>query len=293
MGDVTYGGTKASWGPAETAAMDRCLSVPGLSARAKASRASPQLSRTIETEIIPRLLLAHLQEPDAVPASTRPALDPAEIEAFATTVLEHDPARMMGHVESLRIAGHSLHALFLDLLAPTARRLGEMWEEDRCSFTDVTIGLSRLQQVLRELAPAFENEARPEIRGRILLAASPGEQHAFGLSMLETFFRRAGWDVCGGPSHSPPELLRFAREEWLDVIGLSLSSDVLYGQAQELLRSLKKASRNPSTVVIVGGRYFTDHPDHAADVGADTMAYDAPDALRQADACLRIKLARC
>lgn len=199
----------------------------------------------------------------------------------------------MAQVDALRSAGHSLEAVFLDLLSPTARLLGDMWRDDLCSFTDVTIGLSRLQQVLRELSPPFESESGPQMRGRILLAATPGEQHSFGISMLETFFRRAGWDVCGGGTQSGAELLDCARDERLDAIGLSLSSDLLHGHLSALISALRKASQNPSVYVMVGGRYFIDHPDHAIAVGADAAASDAPDALRRADVCLGFQVARC
>lgn len=293
MGDAMYDDARTPWGPAEAAAMDRCLSAPGFSKRGMRTPGLPQLTRTIETEIIPRLLLAHLEQPCRPPSCGLPGLMPADIEVFARIVIAPHRDGTMDHIEHVRSFGHSLQVVFLDLLAPAARLLGEMWTEDLCSFTDVTIGLSRLQQAMRELGSAFENEVRPEIRGRILLAAAPGEQHSFGLSMLETFFRHAGWEVCGGATYAPSELLRLARDEWLDAIGLSLSSDLLYDQVRELLPALRKASRNPSTVVIVGGRYFTDNPEHATEVGADTMAYDAPDALRQADARLRVKLASC
>ena len=293
MGDAVRDDAGTSWGPAEAAAMDRCLAVPGFANRATKTSGSPRLVRTIETEIIPRLLLAHLEESCRPQSSGLPGLQPADIETFARIVIDPHRDATMDHIGHVRAFGHSLPVVFLDLLAPTARRLGDMWVEDLCSFTDVTIGLSRLQQALRELGSAFENEVRPEIRGRILLAAAPGEQHSFGLSMLETFFRHAGWEVCGGTTYTPSELLRLARDEWLDAIGLSLSSDVFYDPARDLLTSLRTASRNPSTVVIVGGRYFTDNPEHATAIGADTMAYDAPDALRQADASLKVRLARC
>ena len=291
MGDLSRIGAGASWGPAEQAAMDRCLSVPGLSERRH--QAPIRLSRTIETEIIPRLMLAHqgASQDRAHPAP--PEIAPADVTDFTLTVLERDLEVALAVVEGIRARGHTTEAVFLHLLAPTARLLGDMWRDDLCTFTDVTIGLSRLQQVLRELSSGFENEARPDPRGRILLAAVPGEQHSFGVSMLESFFRRAGWDVCGGATSSQSELLGCARDEWLDAIGLSLSSDLLYGRIQSLIPLLRSTSRNPSLLVMVGGRYFTDHPDHATEVGADAAATDAPDALRRADACLGFTLARC
>lgn len=293
MDHVAFVETVMSWGPAEQKAVDRCLSVPGLSANPPPREPPRRLSRMIEAEIIPRLLLAHLGEADGAEPPARPVLTSADVRDFTRIILEQDIAAARSHVESLREAGHAIEAMLLDLLALTARFLGDMWAADLCSFTDVTIGLSRLQQVLRELSPTFENEEPPRTCGRILLAAAPGEQHSFGLSMLESFFRRAGWDVCGGGTADRRELLRLARDEWFDAIGVSLSSDVLYGPVEALIHALRKASRNRSVLVMVGGRYFADHPDRATLIGADVAASDAPDALRRAEACLSVELARC
>lgn len=294
MGNVGFMRAGASWGPAEQKAVDRCLSVPGLSARLAADQAPRRLSRMIETEIIPRLLLTHIAEPEEAGALSRLALTPADVRDFTRIVLEDDVAAALVYVGQVRAAGHCVEAMFLDLLAPTARLLGDMWASDLCSFTDVTIGLSRLQQVLRDLSPTFEEETGgPKVQGRILLAPAPGEQHSFGLSMLESFFRRAGWDVYGGGTHGRQELVRLARQDWFDAIGLSLSSDVLYESVRALIPALRGASKNSSVLMMVGGRYFADHPERATLVGADVAASDAPDALRRADACLGVEHARC
>lgn len=292
MGNVGFVGQEAFWGKAEQKALDRCLSVPGLSGSSRPKEAPRRLSRLIEAEIIPRLLLAHLEVPDETKDVARHELSPADVREFTRIILELDMTATLVHVRAVREAGHPLESMFLDLLAPTARLLGDMWEADLCSFTDVTIGLSRLQQVLRDLSPTFENEDRPKVQGRILLARTPGEQHSFGLAMLETFFRRAGWEVCGADVHGRQDLLRLAREDWFDAIGLSLSSDVLYEAVRSLIPALRKASKNRSVLMMVGGRYFADHPDHAKLIGADVSASDAPDALRQADASLGVELDR-
>ena len=47
--------------------------------------------------------------------------------------------------------GLPVERVLLDLLAPSARLMGEMWTADQVSFVDVTLGLSRIQQMLRQL----------------------------------------------------------------------------------------------------------------------------------------------
>lgn len=268
-----------AWGPAEQAAMERCLALPGLALRPVEPVRPVRLSRTIEAEIIPRLLLAHrmVAEPDVARVTA------GDVAQFAGLSLSDNRAAAMDYVEAMLARDLPIEAVFLDLLAPAARLLGDMWREDLCSFADVTVGLSRMQQILRVLAPSFEDEEQGSCPGRILVAPVPGEQHSFGASMLEAFFRRAGWEVAGGPLPSR-ELISAVRRDWFDVVGLSLGSDVLFEGLHGLVRSIRAASRNPSLAIMLGGRYFIDHPERAAEVDADSVATDAPDALRQAQA---------
>lgn len=294
MGELSFVGPDVPWGTAERAALDRCLAVPLLTEPARNKLSETRLSRTIEAEIIPRLMLAHRGGAAAGDESSSPKLTAEDVRHFTAMTLEQEAAALLAYVDEVVARGHSLDRVFLDLFSPTARLLGHMWRDDLLSFTDVTIGMSRLQQVVRQLSPGFEQqEEAGGRRGRILLAPAPGEQHSFGLSLLECFFRRAGWDVCGGSAQTRAELIRSAREEWLDVVGISLSADVSYRAIGSTISAVKKVSRNPSLFVMVGGRYFTDNPNHARQVGADAVGSDAPDALRQATSSLSIALVRC
>ena len=99
------------------------------------------LSHTIEGDIIPRLMLALGSRTAEESAQAPPGERLAEsIDEFVHLILNHDASIATNYVTTLRSDGIPLSALYLDLLAPAARRLGEMWEEDTCSFTDVTIG---------------------------------------------------------------------------------------------------------------------------------------------------------
>ena len=70
---------------------------------------------------------------------------PDDVADFARLILTRSEAQALDCIESMRIKGAPIESIYLDLLAPAARYLGEMWEEDLCDFTDVTIGLGRLQ----------------------------------------------------------------------------------------------------------------------------------------------------
>ena len=153
-----------------------------------------RLVKTIEGEIIPRLLLS--DKANGLPDHRLPSGDVLlsdHIQEFSGLILALDQTLAYTFVEQKRAEGQSLESVILDLLAPTASYLGELWKADRCSFTEVTVGLSRLRQLLRDLSPDFESEAPNARHGRrALLLATPGDQHTFGLFVVEAFFRREG-----------------------------------------------------------------------------------------------------
>lgn len=249
------------------------------------------LAKTLETDIIPRLLMAHRQTVAAAYIDTSPTgmvgLD--DVGTLTGLAMQADLPGALAYLEALRGRGMSLDRLYLDLLAPVARRLGLMWEEDECDFTAVTIGLSCLHQVVREYSPAFvQRSPRAEPDRRVLLAPTPGEQHSFGILVVEQFFRGAGWDVWSGAGVARAEIVEAAQRVWFGVAGFSLACEDHLGNLAMLIRDVRRASRNAGLGILVGGPLFVDRPDLVAMVGADATAVDGRDATLQAETMLAL-----
>lgn len=248
-----------------------------------------RLARTIEGEIIPRLKLAHgLAQPCQNPAPSGNArIGPDDVFAFARLVLRTDVGTALAHIEVMRTQVPALDTIFLDLLAPSARLLGDLWLADECSFIDVTIGLARLQQIVRELTPDFEPDLTDEAHPgrRALIVPAPGEQHTFGCFLVEHFFRRAGWEVAA-PPQGPNALMGAVRNEWFGLVGISASCVELMDGLQSTIRSLRHASANPNLIVMVGGPAFQENSKLVSQVGADAVAGDARHAVLAADGLL-------
>lgn len=239
------------------------------------------LLRTIEAEIIPRLMLAHRTlAADAEDGAGHTAPSATEIEAFARVVLERPAFEARARVDALRDAGLSLETILLELLGPAARRLGEMWEDDEVGFTEVTIGLSKLQQLVHELGELTHGPSEPtDPVGRVVLVPAPGEQHTFGMHIVAELFRRAGWIVLTEFSVTNDDLVSLVRDEQVDMIGFSVSSTRLLEPLTALVRELRAASRNPKLVVMIGGAI--DLNAHVARVGACCCPRDAREALSE------------
>jgi methanogenic corrinoid protein MtbC1 len=250
--------------------------------------AMARLVRTIEGEIIPRLMLAHRDAPAGGTATGGTvALGPGDVAELTRLVLAHGAEVARAFVAALRAQGAAVESIYLDLLAPAARRLGKMWEDDLCDFSEVTIGLYRLQQAahaLREVGPE-EDAAAPGAR-RVLLIAVPGEHHTFGLSLVAEFFRRAGWSVCSEPLSTGQELLDLVRRESFSIVGLSVSRETRMNGLASIILGIRRMSCNRAVGVMVGGRVFSDRPELVAQVGADATAADARQAVAQAQTLL-------
>jgi methanogenic corrinoid protein MtbC1 len=259
-------------------------------------RSLDRLVHAIEDEIIPRLVLARRGLPAGPSGELERQEIPGsdEVREFVRLVLSHDVGVAAAYIDALRARGVALETVYLDLLAPTARLLGDLWSNDLCDFTEVTVGVWRLHQLVRELSPEFRADLRAGEDGRrALLVAIPGEQHTFGLVLLAEFFRRSGWDVWSGPVASGDELRDLVRSERFAVVGLSVGgSGHVQGLAAEI-QSVRRASRNRAVGVMVGGPLFIDHPELVGLVGADATAVDGRQATQQAEGLMALAARRC
>jgi methanogenic corrinoid protein MtbC1 len=250
-----------------------------------------RLTHAIESEVVPRLVLARRAAPIGSSGSSRDVWTPSpeDVTELAGLVLAREAVVACSYVEAARARGASVEALYLDLLAPAARHLGELWTANLCGFAEVTVGLCRLHQMLRELSPAFQDEGGHQAHGRrALLVPVPGDQHTFGLVMVAEFFRRAGWDVSSGSSMSKSELVGMVRNEWFAVVGFSASCDTRLDALASGIHAVRRASRNPAIGILVGGPVFIEHPELATLIGADATAVDGRQATFQAESLLAL-----
>jgi MerR family transcriptional regulator, light-induced transcriptional regulator len=228
------------------------------------------LARTLEGDIIPRLVAAHA--PAAPPGV---GIDAAQVSRFSSLLIDADDVAIERAIDALRARGVEVAQLYLELFAPAARHLGELWEQDLCDFASVTIALGRLQRLLRHWTQAFGSEVRHPPNGRrVLLAQHAQEQHSFGLSMVAEFFRREGWEVLGGVGGAVADPTAQVARDWFDVVGIAIGSEVHVAWAAERIADIRATSRNREVVVLVGGPLLSLHPEWSARLGADASAHE-------------------
>jgi methanogenic corrinoid protein MtbC1 len=210
-------------------------------------------------------------------AGAMAVIDEQDVSGFVGQVLGPDDQAATDYVRSLLEKGTSVDAIYLDLLAPAARQLGHMWEDDECSFIDVTLGMGRLQRVIRDLSQVFHTETADggQPVGHILLTCLPGEQHTLGLIMVAEFLIRDGFKVYVGTPWSEADLLTLISTEWFDLIGFSAGCESRLSALKREIHRIRGSSRNPAIRVMVGGQVFSLDEALVERVGADGWARDA------------------
>ena len=235
----------------------------------------------IEAEIIPRLLKAERINPmrlSLVPTS-RPLPSPEEVQTFVNCCLASDPLAAPAFVAQIMDEGLNTEHVFMELITPAARYLGQQWESDQMDFTQVTHGLVRLHAIAHDIG--FEFQDGPQVQGevkRVMIASAPHSEHILGPTIVAEFFRKGGWQVVVEVSPSAKELANAVSNEWFDAVGISVGIEQQLESLAQLVEQIKKASRNPRLAVMLGGPIFTIRNFEAAQFGAGVICTDAREA---------------
>ncbi|MEM6909208.1 MAG: cobalamin-dependent protein [Pseudomonadota bacterium] len=248
------------------------------------------VNEIIEADIIPRLLMAHsggqaTTSPSVSVELDHPEFETVDAERFALLPLKLDATNLIEEIDGLLDRGVSVQSIYVDLLGPAARSLGEMWERDECDFVEVTMGLWRLQEVMRDLsARAWHSRPLGEPVYSALFVQMPGDTHGFGSQMIEEVFAQAGWQSEALIKSERRELLGRLSQKAFDLVGLTISRDCPSSAISSIVKAMRSVSANPNISIMIGGNVINNDPSLVEEVGADGTAPDARAALSIAKA---------
>jgi len=269
---------EASVGPEELGEMSMEIDAPARahpcgSGRGFATGIDGLLGRVMSAEVIPRLV--------AAANSSRPMPDDALRDRLLRMALRGDRDGACAIGQHCRRKGMDAEVLMQELLAPVADALGRSWEEDRCDFITVTLGMQVLEAVLEDVSAEPEGLA-PTGAHRALVAAAPGEQHVFGVRMAAEMLFRAGWHVTRVHTPGRSGLVAAASSAPYDMIGISIANVAALDRLGGLIAEIRRVSLNRDVIVALGGSAVTRNPVAAGRQGADWIAVDGADGVAKA-----------
>lgn len=244
------------------------------------------LAEVVEGQVIPRLMLAHkaaLAEGADTKAPEAPegrGIEPYEIEAFAKLSLAGNLDDMENFVIALTREGITIQSVYLDLMTPSARLLGEYWMQDEFTFTDVTMGLGCLQTLLFRLSvKQVPEESLQQVMPKALFVTPEGGQHSFGVRMIGDLYRQAGWKAHCEINATIDLIADMVKQESFDLLGISLSSSEQIEQSSDIIEQIRLVSMNSNIKILLGGSLIAEDPGIAERIGADMFASNGKEAI--------------
>lgn len=217
-----------------------------------------------------------------------PAFDPAQIETMALESFELDPGRFLRHTEKMLRQCIDAEQFLVEAITGAAVVLGDWWASDRLNYRSVELGSERLLELVYDIADERLRMGHgPSKPHKIVLSLPTGSRHTLGLAVTGEIFHWHGWNVLAGPHVSHDAMHELLRDEWVDVLGLSVADDRDIESIHQTIALCRQTSRNQSLRVMVGGPQAFLRPHLALEVGADGATTHAGQAQAMALAWVR------
>jgi methanogenic corrinoid protein MtbC1 len=243
------------------------------------------LNKTIESEIIPRLLMGHQLEPSnkkAVSEARKIKVSQTQITDFCQVLLDGPIENCFSFIDEMQKSGHTLVSLYMNLIPASTRRLQHLWASDENSFTEVTMALGRAQNLIHQLSPIFMSQSTfGQLQGNALLINAPASQHTLGILILGEFFKLNGWNTTVEIDISNKELKERVKSQAFDVLAISISCEEQWDSVKSLLEEIKKVSKNKGMLTMMGGPLFDFKPELMKVCPADICTSTAEQAIAE------------
>ncbi len=207
------------------------------------------------------------------PARRRPAPWSDRLEA---RLMAGDAAGAWGVMEASMSAGTSVAEVYLDVLGPAMRSIGDRWEAGEI---DVAIE-HRASGIATRLVGRLGSRCvrRGRSRGTIVLGSPVGERHGLVVAILADLLRLEGWDVSDLGADTPASSFVLTARETDDLVavGLSITHPEHLDECAATCATLREAGLG--VPVIIGGQAIRDR-EHAIDLGADGFAGDVDEMI--------------
>ena len=168
-------------------------------------------------------------------------------------VVHRDESRQHAVVAQMVSAGISTADVAEDYVTLAARKLGEAWVDDRLSFSEVTIGAARLQEIVRSLGHTDAGGSVTVPLGhRILLVIPPEEDHTLGAFVAANQFRRYGLWVHLAIGQSYDEVAETVAAQDFEMIGISGAGRRALESVRNLVSTVKQRCPHCAPVVVGG-----------------------------------------
>lgn len=172
-------------------------------------------------------------------------------------------------------SAYSAEDLYLEVLGPAMRRIGDEWAAGRVSVAEEHRASALMQRLIGRLGPLLTRRGRS--RGAVVLGAPEDDHHSLASALVADVLRGRGFSVVDLGANTPPSSFAEAvsAANRLVATGVVVSTSIPDAEIVLVTTAIKAASAAP---VLLGGVAIRDK-DHADELGADAWTDSARAAI--------------
>jgi len=202
-------------------------------------------------------------------------------DRFFNRVLAADEAGAWGVVEAALSSGMTIPEAYPTLLAPTMRRIGELWAAGELDVANEHAASEVAARIVARLGPRLAR--RGVRRGTVVLGSTATELHSLPLAMATDLFRASQFEAVDLGAYLPPDSFAafVAETDDLVAVGVGVTTP---GQEDALGETLAAIRGVTDVPVVVGGGGVDEAA--ALELGADGWAETGEGAVEVVEALL-------
>jgi methanogenic corrinoid protein MtbC1 len=208
-------------------------------------------------------------------------------EEFVDALTRGDRQSAFRIVDQRLSSGESLHDIYLDIVQPSMREIGQLWQDNVLTVAQEHVATAIAEASMSRL---FERTFvwRDNRSPKLLAACAEDERHQIGLRMLCDLLELDGWDTLYVGASVPVEsLVQLVQKFRPEAVALSATIAPHVPRVRAAIAAIRAAELARQPVIAVGGRAFHGDPTLARRIGADVTANDAGEAVRMLDLLVR------
>jgi excisionase family DNA binding protein len=201
-------------------------------------------------------------------------------------LVEGDASGSWAIVEQTLTRGASPADIYMQLLAPTLRLVGDGWAQGTLSVEEEHTASAIANRIVGRMGHLFNRRGTPR-SGTILLGGAPGDPHLLPLAMVSDVLRSSGFKVLELGADVPHESFVESAHSMpnLRAVGISLSDSQCVNAAANVISSVREI--RPDLLILAGGPALTNR-ESALEIGADDWASDAVESVLLFDSGSRL-----
>ena len=189
--------------------------------------------------------------------------------ALARSLIEQAVSSGVRHIE-----------LYLDVLAPSQIRVGELWHEGRVNTAQEHLATTITLDMMDHLRQGMKPQTGLGVRA--VVTPVEGDQHSIGARMIADFLAMDGWEVDFLGSGTPAtDLCEFVRHRNGDLVAISSTMSEFLPNvraATDAIRGLE----SPRPKIMLGGGSLTSASHDLDALGCDAVVGSALEAMSEA-----------